>query len=360
MKWLEEPFSLDPQEMARNFANSSTLDRSKIFAIFVCIAIAVFVLPILICLRVDGILGAAPWTTVLTPLWIWNLITLIYHIRVISIGPTTRPDNIPEGDWEDPLPMSKRIFSLFRFILLVVFEVFVALKLDGLIEFTWLQVFIPVYIWELTTLYKKLPLARMRIVTVEDLETALGKTYQEFTQAEKDLISRRYSVVPSLDSPEFENAHKIKSRARQDVIKTLFRIVFIIILIYQLDTEANWNWWLIFTPFWILSLCICCGSYQAFAEIQGSLAEVDPSLFSGDEENQNLNYNSMDNKGNVSPEKKEELRAQLVQSAYKMVTSCCTQAFFLTIVGLFVGKIQGAQYSSIWVISPLLIVVSFD
>ena len=34
MKWIEEPFSIDPQELATNFARSSVIDRSKIFAIF--------------------------------------------------------------------------------------------------------------------------------------------------------------------------------------------------------------------------------------------------------------------------------------------------------------------------------------
>ncbi|KAL3922105.1 MAG: hypothetical protein SGARI_006529, partial [Bacillariaceae sp.] len=57
MKWLEEPFSIDPHELGHNFAKSSALDRSKIFAIFVVIAIAVLILPILICLHIDGAFG---------------------------------------------------------------------------------------------------------------------------------------------------------------------------------------------------------------------------------------------------------------------------------------------------------------
>ena len=360
LKWIEEPFSLDPQEMARNFANSSTIDRSKIFSIFVCIAIVVFILPILICLQVDGILGDARWTAILVPLWIWDAIILLYYIRIITLGPTSRPDNIPESDWEDPFPMSKRFLSLLRFLLIVAFEILASANLDGYIDVPWVQIFVPLYLWELTTIYKKVPLARMRIVTVEDLETALGKPYEEFTQAEKDLIICRYTVVPSLESPEFEAAHRLKSRARQEIIKVCFRAIFLAILLAQLDMSLEWNWWLIFTPFWLMSFCICCGSYQSFAETQGALAEIDPSLFN-DEENQNLNgsaYGAMGGKSNVSAEKKEELKAQLLQQGYKLVTSCCSQAFLLIMVCLFVGKLQGAEYSSFWIISPVLIIVS--
>jgi len=372
MKWLDEPFSLDPQEMAHNFANSSTLDRSKIFGIFVAIAITVFLLPILACLQVDGNLQGTPWTAILTPLWIWNAFILFYHARVIAMGPISRPENIPEADWVDPLPMSKRIFSLFRFSLIIAFEILASLRLDEYINWTWVNVFVPIYVWEATTLYKKIPLARMKIVTVDDLETALGKPFAEFTQAEKDLISRRYSVVPTVDSPEFEAAHKLKSRARQDVIKVGFRIVFLVFLITELDTDAGYNWWFIFSPFWLMSFCICCGSYQGFAEAQAAISEKDPDFLSmgkktygenDDEENHNLNgdtYGAMGADGDpqkkLTEEEKNELKAQLMQSRYRMISSCCSQVFILIIVGLFVGKIQGAEYSSIWILSPLLFV----
>jgi DnaJ-class molecular chaperone len=68
MKWLEEPFSIDPQEMAQNFAHSSWVDRSKIFAIFVAMGLAIFLLPVLICLQADGRFGdSTTWIEVLTP-----------------------------------------------------------------------------------------------------------------------------------------------------------------------------------------------------------------------------------------------------------------------------------------------------
>ena len=125
MRWMEEPFSVDPSELASNFAKSSVLDRSKIFGIFVAIAIAVFVLPVLICLHVDGVFGPdASWLATLTPLWLWDAFLLFYHSRVIMMGPIQRPDHIPESEWVDPLPMKKRIFSLIRFILIVIFQIF--------------------------------------------------------------------------------------------------------------------------------------------------------------------------------------------------------------------------------------------
>jgi hypothetical protein len=375
MKWLEEPFSMDPQELAHNFATSSALDRSKIFAIFVGIAIAVLLLPLLVCLHVDGRFGEeASWFATLTPLWLWDCFILFYHSRVIMMGPIARPEHIPPEEWVDPLPMKKRIFSLARFVLVVVFELLVALKLDDVIRCSWGVIFIPLYIWEGTTLYKKWPLALMRIVTVEDLETALGKPFSEFTVAEKEMIGKRYSVVPSTTSPDFEAAQKLKARARHDMIKSGFRIVFVINLLFQVDAMVHWSWWLVFFPFWIMTLLICYANYQAFAEVQQMAAEKDPTLFGLKQENggdkaaaPNTNYGAVGTDGEATPEataaapkselsdeEREELKAQVMASGSRLCSKCCSQGFLLILMFLFVRKLQGAEFSSLWIISPFL------
>ena len=374
MKWIDEPFSIDPQELAHNFANSSVLDRSKIFSIFVFFAVSVLILPFLVCLHVDGIFGDdASWFATLTPLWLWDTFILFYHIRVILMGPISRPEHIPPDEWVDPLPMKKRFFSLFRFLLIVGFEVLVTIKLDAILDLMWSIVFVPLYVWELTTLFKKWPLARMRIVTVEDLEQALGKPFTQFTQAEKDLIGKRYNVVPNLSSPEFEAAQKLKVRARHDIIKSLFRIVFVVILLVQLDWDLDWNWWLVFSPFWIITVLICFANYQAFAEVQENALKKDPNLFRPKKpdvetgEGNATSYGAVGANGQATPEdaaaasplteeEREELKAQVMAGSSRLCSKCCSQGFLLLVVLLFVGKLEGAGFSSLWIISPFLFI----
>ena len=368
MRWMEEPFSVDPSELASNFAKSSVLDRSKIFGIFVAIAIAVFVLPVLICLHVDGVFGPdASWLATLTPLWLWDAFLLFYHSRVIMMGPIQRPDHIPESEWVDPLPMKKRIFSLIRFILIVIFQILVAIKLDGTISAPWTLVFSPLYVWEATNLWKRWPLAKMRIVTVEDLEAALGKPFSEFTQTEKELIGQRYSVVSSTSSPDFDVAQKLKSRAQQDILKSLFRIAFGAVLLVQLDGGFDWSWWLVFMPFWIMTVFMCYSNYKAFAEVQKQAAEKDPTLF-GTHPSATAQpegkYGAMGEDGSAKPaqstlteEEQEELKAQVMASSSKLCSKCCTQGLLLIIVFLFVGKLQGADFSSFLIIAPFLLIV---
>lgn len=366
MKWLEEPFSMDPQELAHNFANSSVVDRAKIFGIFVAVASAVLLLPVLICLHLDGAFGDnASWFATFIPLWIWNVFILFYHSRVILMGPITRPDHIPETEWVDPLPMSKRYLSLFRFILLSSFEVLAILKVDNALNMKWSTIFIPLYLWELTTFYKKWPIAQMRIVTVEDLESVLGKPFSEFTAEEKELIGERYSVVPSIDSPHYDAAQKLKAKAQYDMMKSAFRITVALFLLVKLDGYLGFlSWWIVFLPFWAVSFYVCYSSYQSFAEVQKMAADKDPGLFGlPNENNACTDYGAVGIDGAASPEalseeEKEELKAQVMSSGSKLCSQCFTQAILLVLVGMFVAKLQGAEFSSLWIISPFLAAVS--
>lgn len=371
MRWLDEPFSMDPQELAHNFAKSSMIDRSKIFAIFIVLAVAILVLPILVCLKVDGDLGDASWLSTLSPLWAWDMFIMFYHFRVIMMGPIPRPDSIPEQDWVDPLPMRKRVFSMLRFALLIVFELFVTLKLDSVLDFPWFIAFIPLYVWELANMYKKWPLARMRIVTIEDLEKALGKPFSQFTPAEKELIGRRYSVVPSTNSPDFDAAQKLKTRARHDIVKSVFRILFVVVLLLQIDAGLEWNWWLVFTPFWVLTVLICFANYQAWVEVQQMAAEKDPETFgSNEKQTATNNYGAVGEDGTatanaaqstpLTEEEREELKAQVMASSGRLCSKCSSQICLLFIACLFVGKIEGGSYSSFWIISPFLFAVRFS
>lgn len=374
IKWIEEPFSIDPQDLAANFARSSAIDRSKIFAIFVGVAVAILLLPIFICLHLDGAFGEnASWFATFIPLWIWDGILVFYHVRVIMMGPIERPEHIPEEEWKDPLPMPKRFMSLFRFVLLALFEIFATLKLDDSFGGSWLMAFLPYYLWELTAIYKKWPIAKVKIVTIADLESALGKSSADFSEEEKEVIKEAYAVVSSLDGEDFAEAVRAKIAAKQDLIKSAFRFIFSLFLLLQLAGSFNMSWWLVFLPVWVISVFICLSNYQTFAEVQRKAAEKDPTLFGLQEEGDPLNastdYGAVGVDGTATAEtagsgpstpltedERETLKAEVMVHASSLCSKCCGQGFFLILVCLFVAKLQGANFSSFWIISPFLLI----
>jgi len=216
----------------------------------------------------------------------------------------------------------------------------------------------------------------MAIFSVDDLETAMGKPFVEFTTEEKELISKRYSVVDSTTSPDFEIAQKLKERARKDMMKCIFRIIFITILVVQLDTYIDLNWWIVFTPFWIMTFLICVTNYQAFAKVQLMAVEKDPGLFGLSTKEEGCNNSTNNNYGSVgdgaaTPEatstaaaatlqseltedEREELKEQVINGGSKLCSKCCSQGLLLILMFLVLAKLQGADFSSLWIISPFL------
>lgn len=388
MKWIDEPMSMDPQELARNFTKASVLDRSKIFAIFVAITVVVLCLPVLVCLHLDGVFGPdASWVLTLIPLWLGNLLVLFYHSKVIAM-PIQKPEDVPAEEWVDPFPLHKRISSLVRFLLVVAFEILVALKLDAVIDCQWALVFCPLLVLELTNVYQKWSQAVLKIITIQQLEEVLGKSIIDMTLDERKGIETKFRIVTSLSSPDFDQAYEARKSARQDLMKSAFRLLFVVILVVRFDTSLSFNWWLAFVPFWITIFLVCMANYQAFTAVRLEVAKKDPELFGfpkdGDEElgtstnetttatgGSNVDYGSVGTDGvatpeatlasalpELMPEEKEKLKQEVVNSGSKLCTQCCSQGFFLIILCLIVGKLQGASFSTLWLISPLLLVVS--
>lgn len=379
MRWVEEPLSVDPQELAHNFATSSIYDRSKIFAIFLLLYVAVFILPVLICLMADGTLGSAVyWCAILVPLWIWDVVILFYHSRVILMGPITRPEHVPEEEWVDPLPMSRRISALIRFVFLVMFQILLALRLDGYIGFMpWIVIFTPLYVWDSMALRRKIMLACLVIVTPDELELAIGKRLCLCTPHEREEVGKRYVVVPPGPSPARNAANRLISEARMDVVRILVRMAFFIIVALNLDFGAQWNWWLIFLPIFGMSACIVGSALRNFAIVKDEAVRCDPVTFAttygaaaggGEATDPSNSYSNMNNgdcveeenacDGNplpISDEEREELRTKVAQSAYRAGGTCLSQCFIILMVCVLVGKIQGAGYSLLLVISPFLV-----
>lgn len=285
MRWVEEPLSVDPQELAHNFATSSLLDRSKIFAIFMGVYAAVFALPVLVCLMADGSMGdGATWTAVLVPLWLWDAFVLFYHSRVILMGPIKRPDHVPTEDWVDPLPMSRRVAAMVRFVLLVTFQVLLALRLDGhLAHLPWTAVFAPLYLWDAMALRRKIALASLVVVTHDELELAIGKRLGECTPAERENVSRRYVVVPpGSGSTARDSAERLIGEARTDVVRILARATFSVLLALNLDAGGDgWSWWLVFLPVFGASAIVAGCALRNLARAQSEAAGRDPAGFGG-------------------------------------------------------------------------------
>ena len=116
-----------------------------------------------------------------------------------------------------------------------------------------------------------------------------------------------------------------------------------------------------------MSCCICSNQCQKYSKVQASAAEVFDELNTETEGEGGIDYGAMEEgqsttasqgRQPLSAEEKEEIKSQVLRESYKACSTCCSQAFFLILVCLCVGKMQGAGFSSLWIISPFLFMVS--
>mmetsp|Transcript_17333 Transcript_17333/g.39124 ORF Transcript_17333/g.39124 Transcript_17333/m.39124 type:complete len:211 (-) Transcript_17333:5-637(-) len=66
MRWMEDPFSLDPKDLVENFVASHFFDRFKIFILVLIVVAIVLAPPILLCLRAENKINYS-WALILTP-----------------------------------------------------------------------------------------------------------------------------------------------------------------------------------------------------------------------------------------------------------------------------------------------------
>uniref|UniRef100_A0A7S1FWC6 Uncharacterized protein n=2 Tax=Corethron hystrix TaxID=216773 RepID=A0A7S1FWC6_9STRA len=440
------------------------MDRTKIFLIFITVTVACFLQPVLVCLMADGHLGSrATWSSVLIPLWSFDVLLVLLCMAAIASGPTPLPDDL--ADWVDPSPMSARFLALSFVLMLSLFEIFLALKLDDVLEWNYASIFAPLFFYKALDLLSNWSAATVRIVTLQSVEDALGgdRTYDSLSEREKDKLSKKYLIVPDVYGPEFEYATVIQSEARAAVSAAVMHAVLLVLVVLHLDQNYKVSWGVIFLPVWIYSFGNCCSSFLSFSathrnpgetffapeNLGGDANDVTPEQgtdkteatatnsgeggvgimsygatnissegdvrpkvvavsvameekISGGENSDmtessignftsdlcssdkmvtsNPNQNSKDEvritqQGAVvesacppeqsstqddepiqfTDEENEKMLHATSQALMHMCGTCCSQIIWLVIVGLFVGKLDGAEYSSFWIIFPLCV-----
>ncbi|KAL7525024.1 hypothetical protein ACHAXR_001448, partial [Thalassiosira sp. AJA248-18] len=118
-----------------------------------------------------------------------------------------------------------------------------------------------------------------------------------------------------------------------------------------------------------MAFCIVGSAFHTLAQMQAEAAKKDPSMFgldptsavgNDDEEQPSTAYAKMgeskqgEESSPLTDEEKEELKARVAQSAYRAVGTCFSQCFFIVITCVLIGKIEGASYSLLVIISPFL------
>jgi hypothetical protein len=317
--YIEQPQSISYTELLANLSRASCWSRTKLNLLVFLVAGLLVVQPILICINIDRTLTFGeqghrpywPWTAVFVPLWCFNIFIFDYFCSLFI--------SLQDGDGDDASVSSTKdnwvktaigsvhgfkryqaiLFLLVQFILIVITEMFLALKLDGFISWPYQKVFIPLFLQQalqflqgLRTIYH-IRFDMCRMITISQLTQRTGKAYADLTDDERRILNTTYIIVhiphvantptdpdeeqavPSspeqLDhveqSHEYLDAKKAEWQARLRVFTVVLHAVFLGLLISSLES-SNFlrSWWLIFLPIILLLVGKCfLVCYQAAA-----------------------------------------------------------------------------------------------
>jgi hypothetical protein len=261
--------------------------------------------------------------------------------------------------------MNKRYAALGRFLFIILCEVTLALQLDHWIQLPWRAFCVPLLFLEGLYMIEKFTVMFTAIITVEDLEKKLGKSiHSEHLNAQDRAFIKRFFVIPSIGSLEHLVAMGLKRAAKRDAIKILFRSCFILLVGYKLDGILLWNWWGVFSPFWVLMILTCLGNVHYYTDVTSQLVALEEEILrSAGSQDTEKQVPSDSGIGSASwsqeqHDKREELQAQLILLRKQFVASCCSQILFILVLCIFAAKLDGASFSSLWLISPLILLVS--
>jgi len=453
MPYLLNPSSIEYKIVYDNLAKASIVDRLKIVLGYFIIFFIFLIQPILICLKVDDQDGGAfdntSWVVLLIPLWILDFFALL---GLLSIALLVKNENAPSG--------ANQLLSFLKLISVVLAQIFLALKFDGSISLTYAVIFIPIYVYEVVRVIQSSWIVSSnnkeisRMVTMTYIEKEHGKGYADMSPEERDEMNEKYIIVhtppvpPDMDealkelvdnldiyeSPEYQQVQQLSQKALGDILTAVMHSIFLGLLVPNLDKdEVNWNWWIVFIPFWV-SFCFQCTRSCYILMCTGDASESEENeeeneVEIDEEQNKTIDFTGDKNKTSLKedenrkevtgienenneegvpssqtdpqsfPFSEEETRKKMkdveiildtvestmeqqtqdngveieddgeeyeefeeessssIEATTQAIASCCLVLFYLTIVCIFVGKLQAGEksYSAFWVIFPLLL-----
>jgi hypothetical protein len=207
---------------------------------------AILILPILFSLKSDGKLdSSAKWTAIWTPMWVVDIIQFVIAVAILVDRHEPRKNEEGEEEPDDSPPMSERIFNFFITSAFILIQIFVMIRLDHDIHWSWFIVFIPWFVYECLTALQCFPKAFLNKVEKPDYEN-ISLILEEGQTGEEEM----FMLKIELESRYFEQIME-QQEAQRTIFLNLLRAWLAIFLALKLDHTVNWNWGLVFLPVWV-------------------------------------------------------------------------------------------------------------
>lgn len=286
LKILEDPSTVNPANVLRNFQRNHK-DRYNLALKIIALFAVILALPSLFSLKCDGLLGRKiPWLLLWTPVWIWDGLWLAYLVYIVAVhkhtaniddedgvelgniytlggGDNWTGENVATGA-KSTTSMLKKLVSLLTAIIFIAFQGVLMAKLDGIVDYSWLQTFAPFFIHEAivaVSLFQSVFCSEKKSL-VSSLSALLRK---DSSASAIELSSSADSLRDSIEGndswsriewihkhleEDFQHAWQQKED-RNSLLVNALRSWLMLFLAIKLDRIERISWFVVFLPIWI-------------------------------------------------------------------------------------------------------------
>jgi hypothetical protein len=208
---------------------------------------AILILPILFSLKCDGTLGHnAKWVAIWTPMWVVDFVQLVAATAILFDNSEPKP-KVEEDDPEpvDSIPLTDRLYNFLSCTLFALIQVFVFIRLDGYVEWSWFKVFIPWFMYEALQALAVMPVAYFTTVVKPDYDN-MSLILEEGQSGEEEMFMYKIDQ----ESKYFDKVLEQKD-AQKAILVHALRFWLAVFLALKLDHDVSWNWGLVLLPIWV-------------------------------------------------------------------------------------------------------------
>lgn len=295
---------------------------------------ALLLLPILFSLKCDGTLDDnVKWVAIWTPMWILDVIQLLTAVFVLADN--SEPPSPEEG--EDPpepkAPFLERLHDFVVTTLFILLQIFVLMRLDSYIDWSWFLVFVPWFIYEFVNATYIFPLAFLTKISPPD--------YENMQLVEEGGEEERFMKKIELESKYFDKVIE-QTDAQKSILVCGLKAWLAVFLALKVDGTVDWNWGLVLLPVWVYLFLQY--SYAYIYRVWGAqkLKGLDvEAITSGEEKDPNAIVNLQQG-------------SQLLSISTLLCISQCAPLFMAL---LLVSRLQVSTFTTFVIILPVFIAI---
>jgi hypothetical protein len=238
---------INPVEFLKNFQRNG---RYRLFIYFFILFIfaCLLLLPVLFSLKADGSIRSS-WTAIWSPMWIADFFILAMAMTVLFTPEIQSTNEEGETITVERIPLVERLSGFVLTVLFILLQVFILIKLDKDVNWSWFIVFIPWLLYEGLSALVAVPDAVKNIPS----PTSEGSAHLQQPLSEEDGNNGEDELFTRKMEAELEYFKVTWKRfeARQLLTVHLLRFWLAIFLALKLDLNVTWDWGLVLLPMWV-------------------------------------------------------------------------------------------------------------